>query len=274
MRILGLEDKPFHTLAFRNVAPGRVIVTEQLPCVRAYVDNLADGVQAIVAVSDLQGRDLEGQGQDPPRLLGELLVEGLEALAELGKVPPLHAVGVILAGDLFARPELDRRGGSGDVRSVWKAFVHRSRWVAGVAGNHDWFGPGWSLPHFEAFKRQASVFFLDGNIAVLDNLRIAGLSGTIGNPRRPFRRSEEDFCECVGRLADDRPDILVMHDGPDVSGTDLKGWPSIRHVLERSPSTLVIRGHAHWHVPLAALANGTQVLNVDSRVIVLQPTTR
>jgi Icc protein len=78
----------------------------------------------------------------------------------------------------------------------------------------------------------------------------------------------------VGRPANDRPDILVMYDGPDVIGTGLLGWPSIRKVLEQSRSTLVLRGHAYWHVPLATLANGTQVLNVDARVIVLQPTTR
>lgn len=33
--------------------------------------------------------------------------------------------------------------------------------------------------------------------------------------------------------------------------------------------TLVVRGHSHWDEPLAELKSGTQVLNVDARVVVL-----
>jgi len=271
MRILSITDNPIHTLAFRNVAPGRAVITEDLAVLHAAVDRLPDGLQAIVATSDLQGRGPATLGGDHSPLLGELLAEELEVLAELGEIPLAEATGVILAGDLFARPEMDRRGGSGDVRGVWEAFVRRFRWVVGVAGNHDWFGPGWSLPHFETFKKQEGIFFLDGGSVMLDSLRIGGLSGTIGNPRRPYRRLEEDFCDNVGRLAAAGPDVLVMHDGPDVMGTELRGWPSVRQVLERSRPTVVIRGHAHWKTPLATLSNGSQVLNVDSRVVVLRP---
>jgi len=143
------------------------------------------------------------------------------------------------------------------------------RWVVGVAGNHDVFGPGWSIPHLEAFKKLDRLTFLNDGKVVIDGLIIAGLSGTIGNPRRPFRRFEADFCESVKRLAASGPDVLLMHDGPDVSETDLRGWPSVRDALECSRPTLVVRGHAHWPIPMAVLANGSQVLNVDSRVVVL-----
>ena len=40
-----------------------------------------------------------------------------------------------------ARCVLDKRGGSGDVTGVWLAFADIFQWVAGVAGNHDTFGP-------------------------------------------------------------------------------------------------------------------------------------
>jgi hypothetical protein len=36
---------------------------------------------------------------------------------------------------------------------------------------------------------------------------------------------------------------------------------------------LLIWGHDHWPIPLATFANGTQVLNVDGRVIALQERT-
>jgi hypothetical protein len=43
----------------------------------------------------------------------------------------------------------------------------------------------------------------------------------------------------------------------------------VRHALEAAPPTLLVRGHDHWPVPLATLANGTQVLNVEGRVVVM-----
>ena len=49
-------------------------------------------------------------------------------------------IGVLLAGDLYTVPALDRRGGSGDVTAVWRAFGDEFSWVVGVAGNHDTFG--------------------------------------------------------------------------------------------------------------------------------------
>lgn len=107
-----------------------------------------------------------------------MLADGLEVLSELGEVPPLDRVGVILAGDLFARPGLDRRGGSGDVRAVWLALARRCRWVAGVAGNHDLFGPKPSVPDFQVFCQSPGVHFLDGDVAELEGLRIGGLSGS------------------------------------------------------------------------------------------------
>ena len=67
-----------------------------------------------------------------------------------------------------------------------------------------------------------------------------------------------------------RPDVVVMHEGPDVSSQDLPGLAAIREALESAPKTLVVRGHAHWPQPLGALENGTQILNVDARVVIFQ----
>jgi len=140
MKILSIADNLFHTLAYRNVVPRHGIVTVHLPILRATVDHLPDGLEAIVATADLQGRGLEREDGGPAPLLGELLAEELEALAKLGEIPSPDVTGVILAGDLYSRPELDCRGGSGDVRVVWDAFARNFRWVAGVAGNHDFYG--------------------------------------------------------------------------------------------------------------------------------------
>lgn len=245
-------------------------MVEELPLITARVTDLPTGLDAIIATADLQGHVRTPRDDGMPRLLGEHLAEELEVLAEVGEIPPLQNVGVILAGDLYARPQQDRRGGSGDVRSVWQAFADRCRWVVGVAGNHDMFGPEWSLPDLKEFMKRPKIHLLDGGFIELDGFRIGGLSGIIGNPKKPLRRLEQDFSAEVARLASLGSDILVMHDGPDVEATDLYGWASVRIALERSRPTFVIRGHAHWDNPLATLVNGTQVLNIDARVVVIR----
>jgi hypothetical protein len=60
-----------------------------------------------------------------------------------------------------------------------------------------------------------------------------------------------------------------LHEGPDFPPQCLRGSPAIREAMEKARPTLVIRGHAYWELPLVALANGTQVLNVDARVVLI-----
>ena len=73
-------------------------------------------------------------------MLGEQLADELVRLAVAGAVPDPARTGVLLAGDLYTVPPLERRGGAGDTTPVWQAFADRFRWVAGVVGNHDDFG--------------------------------------------------------------------------------------------------------------------------------------
>ena len=240
----------------------------RLPLNKGKVKGLPEGLDALIACADLQGREsAQGAGEDP-RLLGEILADELEFLSKSGNIPSLDRTGIILAGDFYSR--LDRRGGYGDVRGVWRAFSRSARWVAGVAGNHDLFSAMPSLPEMQAFLETEPVHFLDGDLLELGGLRIGGISGIVGNPRKPFRRTEASYLEALDRLLRAGLDLLVLHDGPDVAGTGLRGWPSIREKLESCGPLLAIRGHAFWETPLALLGNGTQLLNVDSRVLLLE----
>lgn len=268
MKIVEFQSEP--AFAFRYLNAGRgpgQFYEDQLPVHVAKVDRLPDGVAALVATADLQGRE---RFEDAPggsiRLLGEALPQRLvrEVLPALS-LPESDLVGVLLAGDFYTVPALDKRGGTGDVTSVWQAFAECFQWVAGIPGNHDTFGePPQRRPRFPA-----RMHFLDGDVVEVSGLRIAGLGGIIGQARRPNRRSEADYLATLRRLLQPRPDILLLHEGPDGPNPSQRGLSQVRDVLLELGQVLVVRGHAHWPEPLAEFDGGLQILNVDARVVVL-----
>ncbi len=266
MRITSIQSELIQEIAFLNAGRGPGgFYRDSLPVHHGFVDALPEGMSAIIVTADLQGREtFASSGGKPIRLLGEVLPAILaeEIIPNLGVGE--GRIGVLLAGDFYTVPALDQRGGTGDVRSVWQAFADEFDWVIGVAGNHDLFGDTATRPSFAK-----PIHFLDNDAVIVEGVAIAGLSGIPGRPRRPWRRTEDDFVESLQLLLCDSPTIVVMHDGPDVPAPGHRGSPRIRQALEQHEPTLVVRGHAHWKEPLAKLSNGTQVLNVDARVVIL-----
>ena len=267
MKITSITEGPLTEIPFLNAGkgPGSFYV-DRLPILVATTDSLPPDLDAIIATADLQGRErFEETECGPPRLLGEVLPQRLcdEILPALSI--RAEQTGAILAGDFYTVPGLDRRGGSGDVTSVWQAFGECFKWTVGVPGNHDTFGetpnPRAPLGH--------NLHYVDNDRVTVDGLRVADLGGIIGNPRRPHRRTDQEFAQALELLLSEPADILVMHDGPDVPARGLRGSPAIRHAVERLRPPLVVRGHAHWVEPLVELGQGTSVLNVDSRLVIL-----
>lgn len=132
-------------------------------------------------------------------------------------------------------------------------------------GNHDRFG---SESHRRKLERHAQFDLLDGAVATRDGLRIGGVSYIIGNPAKPGRADQSEFLAAVEMVAEERPDIVVLHQGPPGARSQ-RGEALVREVLERADLSLVVCGHVHWGDPLAALSCGTQVVNVDARVIIV-----
>ncbi|MDZ8051954.1 MAG: metallophosphoesterase [Aulosira sp. ZfuVER01] len=266
MQILSISNLPIHQIQYLTASAGGVGVIERyLPILSAEVDFIPNNLDAIIATSDLQGVDPKNQ-----QLLAYLLLEELEILADIGKIPSLKNTGMILAGDLYA--EVNRRGGVvGDVREIWLAFNRRFRWVAGVAGNHDSLG---NTPlEVHSFQQHRNIYYLDGEIKRNSELSLAGISGIIGKKGKPFRRPEKDFIKIIRSLVKQSPDILILHEGPNDPQGNLVGQESIRRELEKINLThnlLVICGHSYWKVPMIVLENGIQVLKADGRVIVIQ----
>ena len=275
MRIQTIEPVPFWVTACMEAARGGGVTYSTVPWHRCLVGQLPDGVQAILATSDLQAMEVPSPRAEAPesRLLGEVIAEEAQVLASLGELPPMDATGVLLCGDLYCRNDLGKRGGRGDVRPVWRAFAEAARWVIGVAGNHDSFGevkagPSQELEAARQFAQDAGGHFLDGGTVEVDGLRVGGVSGILGNPSRPFRKSEEEMCRAISQVLLESPDILLLHAGPDEPERELRGEPAIRAVLEERGGGLVFRGH--WTETLVELRGGRQVACLDSRVLVME----
>jgi len=268
MRVLAVENRPFHDIPYETVCKRGWRAPARLPLVRGTVDSLPAGVDALVCAGDLQGREKASNGGVAcPRLLGAALVDELGRLSEAAKVPPLARVGVALTGDLYIRPQLDSRRDNGDVRCVWRAFAQRCAWVTGVAGNHDGFGR--SPCALGLFRRERGVRYLDRDVTDVGGLRVAGLSGVIGDPRRVFRKSDEDFLASVTSMLSWGADMLILHQGPNDEAGEFEGNRRIRECLAAGPSVFCVCGHSRWGEPLRELRNGSQVLNVDGRVVLL-----
>jgi Icc protein len=268
MRITEFHSEPISTFVFLNAGrgPGQ-FYGDRLPIHHARVDRLPEGISGVVVTADLQGRErFQDAMGGAPRLLGEVVPQWLvEEVFPLLKIKDPGAVAALLAGDFYTVPALDKRGGTGDVISVWHAFGDCFKWVAGVSGNHDVFGAERNTrPQFSA-----PLHYLDGDVTEISGICIGGIGGIIGKPSRPQRRTEEDYLRVLDDVLSHGVDVLLMHEGPDGPSSSQPGMLQIRAVLESHEPCLTIRGHAHWDEPFAEFPSGLQVLNVDARVVIL-----
>lgn len=251
------DDEPVGWLRYLNAARGGGTSVERLAIEVARIDGLPEGLDALVATSDLQGVVASGGGE--ATLLGIAVAEALEELAFDGALPPSARTAVILAGDLYSVPAADKRGGYGDVAEVWQAFAERFAWVAGVAGNHD---------DTDGVTRAPHVHLLDTEQVTIGGLRLGGVGLIAGNPGKRGRRDEDDQLARIEVAAAD-VDVLILHEGPHGDGRHQRGHAGIRALVDEARVPLTICGHDHWDPPLSTAAGG-QILNVDARVLVLR----
>jgi Icc-related predicted phosphoesterase len=256
--IESLSAHPVHEIRYLNAARRGGTETARLPILRGVVRGLPEGIDALVATSDLQGIVPDPRTR-ASTLLGVAVAEVLEELGFEGVIPRAMRSGVLLAGDLYSVPDANKRGGFGDVTEVWSAFADRFAWVAGVAGNHD---------DVSSVARGEGVHVLDTEDAIVAGLRVAGVGLITGDPSRRGRREEEEQISRIELVAEKKPDVLLLHEGPQGDHEEQPGHEGIRALIERCGVGLTVCGHVHWEEALAA-GGGRQVLNVDARVVVL-----
>jgi Icc-related predicted phosphoesterase len=276
MRIVHWNPTPIHEVPYLVARKGGGATDlATLAVTLARVTDLPATLDGLVLTGDLQGRELLPptsrqrragtlRSREGRRLLGEVAAEHLRRLCDRGDLPAADRLGVVLAGDFWAEPGSTRRGGLGKVGPVWAAFDGTSRWVAGVLGNHDQYDG----PRPDPVAGPGKVVLLDGDTAEMTGCRLGGVGGIIGDPVKPRRKSERRYLELLEGVLRQQPDVVVLHESPEVAEHGCRGKSALRDCLVRHPPTLVVCGHCHWPAPLQSLANGTQVCNVDARLIV------
>jgi hypothetical protein len=268
LSIRSIAAQPFFELEYQNAGPGGGRIAERLPWLRGEVEGLPAGLDALVLTADLQGRAIVPvAGGTAWVLLGVAVADAYAGLAAEGRVPAQDRTLAILAGDLYTVPLANQRGGTGDVREVWRAFSCTFHAVAGVAGNHDLFGE--TRGEREAFRREPGIHLLDGGLAEVAGLRIAGVGGIPGDPRKVNRVEPRDFAGRVEALVREHLDLLVLHAGPPVPEQSLPGAEVVLGALGFARELAVVCGHVHWKHPRASLRPGLEVVNVDARVLLL-----
>lgn len=265
LKIVSIAEEPLEQIPYVSAAAGgQGISYEWLPVYWGEILGLPQEVDALIVASDLQGMAIHSvTGEYGGSLLGEELPGSLELLLQI-HMPDIDRdkVLVCLCGDLYGDPV--KRGSSGDPLPVWMAFRKEFGTVLGVNGNHDVLSREGQA---ELASQTGIHLFSEPDIMRLKGLHIAGLGGVTGRGDRPNRKPEGEYLEALRNLLHRGPDVLLLHQGPEVPEDRLPGHSGIREQLEAGPRLLLFCGHVHWDQPLAELDNGTQILNTDGRVL-------
>ncbi len=258
-----LETYPYLEVGTRTIGKNNSpeVLHKSLPIFCAEYETENTDIDLLVVASDLQGI-AEEKGEH--YLLGEKLPSFLKTLIEI-EFPDCKKIGVLLCGDLYT--SLKKRGASGDVRNVWIEFNNYFDWVAGVAGNHDTFG---DESEKERFKKHKNIHLLCKKIIELDGLKIGGISGIIGRADKTNRVDESEFLSSLTSLSKQELDFTLIHETPDFPKFNEIGNSKIREHIEKLSAMRICCGHCFWDISLVDFANKTQVLNVDSKVVLMR----
>lgn len=269
MKILEMDSRAFARLRYRTAS--RCGERDaQLPLFRARVDRLPPELDGILAAADLQGREPAANGkQRHRRLLGEYLAEKLGGKGPLRKrVPAGERLGIVLAGDMFARSNLSRMGGKGEVSHVWQALARRNRWVTGVLGNHDLYAGEEPVGRISEQPGGGGLtHLLNGGTISVDGLRFGGVGGSVRAPNRGSS-DETRYLQRVASVLERSPELLLLHHGPSLQPGRDQGIVRLGEMLQQVEPLLVIYGHRPSEM-FHELPSGTQLLNVQERAVLL-----
>ncbi|MDR0267976.1 metallophosphoesterase [Paenibacillus sp.] len=271
LKIVDIAEEPLEKIPYITAASKDAGISyEWLPIYWGEMLRLPEELDALIIASDLQGiaghgdAGAEGGAEPPQRLLGEELAESLALLFQI-HLPDLDPAKVLvcLCGDLYTDPS--KRGSSGDPLPVWRAFRQNFGLVTGVSGNHDLLTNDGQA---ELGSTDGIHLFSEARTMIYGGLAVAGLGGIIGRADKPNRVEGPDYLGRLRQLLKQAPDILLLHESPEIKPQGLPGNPNIWKELQGASELMVCCGHVHWDKPLFEMNDGLQILNADGRAFI------
>lgn len=259
-----IEYFPYVEVSSESSQSGQPILLQQrLPIFTGEFEKKGSEIDFLIICSDLQGMV---DKKERYQLLGEELPAFLKMLLELElNADDNSQVGVLLCGDFFT--SLEKRGSSGDVRKVWEKFEDQFKWVIGVAGNHDRFG---TAEEKEIFKSKDNISLLHLETKTIDSLKIGGISGIIGRADKINRVEESQYLLQLKKLLKQNLDFILLHETPDYPPFGFIGNEKIRQTIEAGEPATICCGHCYWEKTQVKFENNSQIINVDSKVVILK----
>ncbi len=261
------DDPELGFTCVTSASGGRGVLRMPITVHRATAEGMPDGLDCLIIAGDLQGYESQAPPVMMRELIGITIARELGQLAEAKVLPDPMRTAVLLSGDLYAIPTLDKRGGLGDVTPVWREFGERFVEVVGVAGNHDLFGTSATVPTRMPLQ---NLYVLDGEVAEVRGLKVGGYCGVLGESGKAWRRSYGDFSAALDLLRELNPDIIITHEPIAPPRGQRPGNIALTPFFKgNGPQPLMVCGHMHWDEPFLEF-DGWQMLNVDARVVIVE----
>jgi Icc protein len=252
MLTVELAEKPYAHEVYNRALPSGGRGVGQIEYYSGRLSGAPGRVPGLAICGGLVGRCLDGARS----LLGEGVARSLASRHAAQRLPSPNDWVALLSGNFYADPAAVEWGTSGNVRPVWMAFRAQVARVVGVAGPHDIWIAASPAP------------FLNGQIEVIDGIKIAGISGIIGADTRGGDRPISEFVALLQELLKFVPHIVLLHESP-LAGRESRGRQELLEVfLAAGFSGLVISSRIGSAPPLVVQGQ-TTFLNVHGRVVSL-----
>ena len=76
--------------------------------------------------------------------------------------------------------------------------------------------------------------------------------------------------KALEKLLRQQRDFMLLHEEPNHSELKLRCNLKIREIIEMGKKSVICCGHTHWKHTLVKKDNGTQIINADSKCIILR----
>ncbi|PHS12937.1 MAG: hypothetical protein COA86_17790 [Kangiella sp.] len=264
MQIEQIDRLPFETTYYNAPLGNGEMGVQPLLWINGKSNKLPVSIEALVITSDLQGVSMPSENNNAQTLANEF-IDTLLLMSEIGDLPGLDKILLILAGDLFASLTDNRRGLSGNIFPFLKRVADLKELQSLVVlGNHDQL----ESEEKEILDKHSNFHLLDNKTIDIGGVIFGGIDGVIGSNGKPNRVTPENYLKQIKKLKQQNTDVLILHEGPLIETENLLGNEFITNYLVHNSFPLVVSGHAHWNTISAKLSD-SQILNVDSRVLVI-----